>query len=199
MLSLFLDSFVNGGGRLSWRGITTRWSRWSEGGRHEPAAASQGRQSPLRSRASRPARRASRLSHFGVAALSDPESALAHPHQCLRYILRSGRPDEAVPAGSERGNEFETRRSLRRQAEATAFGDQQRHEVAHLPRPARRRRIRFRSAGAARGQACMTLSNPQLDLQKRARALAREIIAPHAAEVDRSEQYPWENVKALND
>ena len=45
----------------------------------------------------------------------------------------------------------------------------------------------------------MTLSNAQLDLQKRARALARETIAPRAAEVDRSEQYPWENVKALAD
>jgi alkylation response protein AidB-like acyl-CoA dehydrogenase len=45
----------------------------------------------------------------------------------------------------------------------------------------------------------MTLSHAQLDLQKRARALARETIAPRAAEVDRSEQYPWENVKALAD
>jgi 3-sulfinopropanoyl-CoA desulfinase len=43
----------------------------------------------------------------------------------------------------------------------------------------------------------MTLSPSQQDLQKRARALAREIIAPRAAEVDRSEQYPWQNVKAL--
>ena len=45
----------------------------------------------------------------------------------------------------------------------------------------------------------MTLSTAQLDLQKRARALARETIAPRAAEVDRSEQYPWDNVKALAD
>src|SRR5436190_9420724 len=44
----------------------------------------------------------------------------------------------------------------------------------------------------------MTLSTAQQDLQQRARALARETIAPRAAEVDRSEQYPWENVKALN-
>jgi len=43
----------------------------------------------------------------------------------------------------------------------------------------------------------MTLSPSQQDLQKRARALAREIIAPRAADVDRSEQYPWANVKAL--
>jgi alkylation response protein AidB-like acyl-CoA dehydrogenase len=43
----------------------------------------------------------------------------------------------------------------------------------------------------------MTLSPSQQDLQKRARALARETIAPRAAEVDRSEQYPWANVKAL--
>jgi alkylation response protein AidB-like acyl-CoA dehydrogenase len=45
----------------------------------------------------------------------------------------------------------------------------------------------------------MTLNHPQQELQKRARALARETIAPRAAEVDRTEQYPWENVKALND
>jgi len=36
-------------------------------------------------------------------------------------------------------------------------------------------------------------------LRERARALAREVIAPRAAEVDRSEHYPWDNVKALND
>jgi len=45
----------------------------------------------------------------------------------------------------------------------------------------------------------MTLNHPQQELQKRARALARETIAPRAAEVDRTEQYPWENVTALND
>lgn len=45
----------------------------------------------------------------------------------------------------------------------------------------------------------MTLSPSQQDLQKRARTLARETIAPRAAEVDRSEQYPWQNVKALCD
>src|SRR5262249_46716179 len=45
----------------------------------------------------------------------------------------------------------------------------------------------------------MTLTTAQLELQKRARALARETIAPRAAEVDRSEQYPWDNVKALVD
>src|SRR5215475_8747790 len=43
----------------------------------------------------------------------------------------------------------------------------------------------------------MSLTSAQLGLQKRARALAREVIAPRAAEVDRSEQYPWDNVKAL--
>ena len=45
----------------------------------------------------------------------------------------------------------------------------------------------------------MTLTTQQQDLLKRARALARETIAPRAAEVDRSEQYPWDNVKALCD
>src|SRR5215468_9310380 len=45
----------------------------------------------------------------------------------------------------------------------------------------------------------MTLSPQQQDLQKRAHGLARETIAPRAAEVDRSEQYPWDNVRALTE
>jgi len=45
----------------------------------------------------------------------------------------------------------------------------------------------------------MALSPTEQALQKRARTLAREIIAPRAAEVDRTEQYPWQNVKALCD
>src|SRR5260370_207943 len=179
--------------------MTTRGSRGFEGGRHEPAAASQGRQPSLRSRASRPARRAPRLSYFGVAALPDPEGPVAHPHQCLRYFLRSGRQDEAGRAGPERGSESEARRSLCRQAHAAAFGDQRRHEVAHLPGSAGCGRIRFCSPGAASSRAFMTLNHPQQELQKRARALARETIAPRAAGVDRTEQYPWENVTALND
>ena len=43
----------------------------------------------------------------------------------------------------------------------------------------------------------MTLNPAQEDLKRRARELAREIIAPRAAEVDRTEQYPWANVEAL--
>ncbi len=43
------------------------------------------------------------------------------------------------------------------------------------------------------------LTQAQLDLQARARQLAREAIAPRAAEVDRNESYPWENVRALKD
>jgi 3-sulfinopropanoyl-CoA desulfinase len=45
----------------------------------------------------------------------------------------------------------------------------------------------------------MSLSAAQRELQMRARALAREVIAPRAAETDRSEQYPWDNVKALTE
>lgn len=41
------------------------------------------------------------------------------------------------------------------------------------------------------------LTPEQDDLRARARALATEVIAPRAAEVDRSEQYPWDNVAAL--
>jgi alkylation response protein AidB-like acyl-CoA dehydrogenase len=41
------------------------------------------------------------------------------------------------------------------------------------------------------------LTPAQLELQGRARALAEEVIAPRAAEVDQTEQYPWDNVAAL--
>ena len=43
------------------------------------------------------------------------------------------------------------------------------------------------------------LTTEQLGLQARARDLAQTVIAPRAAEVDRSEQYPWDNVAALRD
>ncbi|HEX7927366.1 MAG TPA: 3-sulfinopropanoyl-CoA desulfinase [bacterium] len=41
------------------------------------------------------------------------------------------------------------------------------------------------------------LTPDQLALQVRARELAEKIVAPRAAEVDRTEQYPWDNVEAL--
>lgn len=44
----------------------------------------------------------------------------------------------------------------------------------------------------------MPFLNPaQLKLRERAKLLAENMIAPHAAEVDRSEEYPWNNVSAL--
>lgn len=43
------------------------------------------------------------------------------------------------------------------------------------------------------------LSHAEQDLRTRARDLAQNTIAPRAAEVDRSEQYPWDNVAALKD
>ena len=43
------------------------------------------------------------------------------------------------------------------------------------------------------------LGPEQLDLQARARELAQGQIAVHAAEVDRSEAYPWDNVALLKD
>jgi hypothetical protein len=42
-----------------------------------------------------------------------------------------------------------------------------------------------------------TLSPDQLALQAKARALAADVIAPKAAEVDRTEQYPWDSVEQL--
>ncbi len=41
------------------------------------------------------------------------------------------------------------------------------------------------------------LSKAQQELKERARALAEAEIAPRAAEVDRTEAYPWDNVAAL--
>ena len=43
------------------------------------------------------------------------------------------------------------------------------------------------------------LTAAQEALRERARELAREVIEPRAAEVDRTEQYPWDNVEALRD
>ena len=43
------------------------------------------------------------------------------------------------------------------------------------------------------------LTDDQVNLQLRARELAEQVIAPRAAQVDKEEQYPWENVKALNE
>ena len=43
------------------------------------------------------------------------------------------------------------------------------------------------------------LTDEQLDFQARARDLAQNVIAPRAADVDHSEQYPWDNVAALRD
>ena len=45
----------------------------------------------------------------------------------------------------------------------------------------------------------MRLSSAQQDLVERARALAETVIAPRAAEVDRTEAYPWDNVRDLRD
>jgi alkylation response protein AidB-like acyl-CoA dehydrogenase len=36
-------------------------------------------------------------------------------------------------------------------------------------------------------------------LRERARELAQTVVAPRAAEIDRSEEYPWDNVKTLNE
>ena len=44
-----------------------------------------------------------------------------------------------------------------------------------------------------------TLNSDQLDLQEAARNLAESEIKPRAADVDRSEEYPWDNVKKLTE
>ncbi len=43
------------------------------------------------------------------------------------------------------------------------------------------------------------LTDDQGELQARARALACEVVAPRAAEIDRTEAYPWHSVRALLD
>ena len=43
------------------------------------------------------------------------------------------------------------------------------------------------------------LTSSQLELQERARDLATRVIEPRSADVDRDEQYPWDNVSALNE
>ena len=43
------------------------------------------------------------------------------------------------------------------------------------------------------------LSGTQKQLQEAARTLARKSIQPRAADVDRTEEYPWDNVRALTD
>src|SRR5215469_12963467 len=45
----------------------------------------------------------------------------------------------------------------------------------------------------------VNLSSEQKALQMRARELARGAIAARAAEVDRTEEYPWENVRLLKE
>ena len=43
------------------------------------------------------------------------------------------------------------------------------------------------------------LTPEQEAIRSEARTLAREVIAPRAAEVDRTEEYPWDNVKVLQE
>ena len=43
------------------------------------------------------------------------------------------------------------------------------------------------------------LSDDQVQIQNSARRLAQDVIKPRAAEIDRTEEYPWDNVKALTD
>src|SRR3546814_7744826 len=43
------------------------------------------------------------------------------------------------------------------------------------------------------------LTAEQEDLRAKARDLAERVVAPRAAEVDRTESYPWDNVKALTE
>ena len=43
------------------------------------------------------------------------------------------------------------------------------------------------------------LTPTQLEIQDTARRIAVEVIQPRAAEIDRSEEYPWDNIDTLKD
>ena len=43
------------------------------------------------------------------------------------------------------------------------------------------------------------LSDEQIQIQQTARRLANDVFKPKAAEIDKSEQYPWDNVQVLTD
>jgi len=43
------------------------------------------------------------------------------------------------------------------------------------------------------------LSDEQVSLQARARDIAQTVIAPRAAEIDRTQEYPWDNVEVLRE
>ncbi len=51
----------------------------------------------------------------------------------------------------------------------------------------------------ARGQMMFYLTDEQLLLRDAARKLAKDVIGPRAADVDRSEEYPWHNIKSLTE
>ena len=44
-----------------------------------------------------------------------------------------------------------------------------------------------------------SLSQDELDLQARARELARAVIAKRASDIDQSREYPWDIVEAMKD
>ena len=44
---------------------------------------------------------------------------------------------------------------------------------------------------------CFYLTEDQERLKARARAFARDVVAPHVAEMDRTNNYPWPVVKAM--
>lgn len=54
-------------------------------------------------------------------------------------------------------------------------------------------------AGSQTAPMTYSLTDSQRDLQARARALAQDKIAARAAEIDRSEAYPWDNLRDLTD
>src|SRR3954467_15916617 len=54
-------------------------------------------------------------------------------------------------------------------------------------------------APASGGSMQFDLTPAQRDLQARAREMARGHIAERAAEIDRTEQYPWDNVALLKE
>src|SRR5690554_6184732 len=76
------------------------------------------------------------------------------------------------------------------------------HSVAQAACPALRRQGRrppLQGRSHLRRMSMFALTQEQLALQARARELAQSDVKARAAEVDRTEQYPWDNVERLKE
>src|SRR4029077_14514572 len=114
-----------------------------------PQARPHRRLASLRGRTARVSLRAPRLPHHRAATLSHADRAVAHAHECRRYLLRARRRDAPLPAKSEGGDRAQARPKLRGRARPPASRHQCGAKLDDVPGAARGRRIRFRAAGVS--------------------------------------------------